>query len=145
MGSGRDVDDLLSQCRWAEEGSYLREVVKSPGFPAIVKVVRGQYQALGQPTFSNPSLVSHLLLISLGNTLSVVAQCVKFKNGRQRVVPYGPTLAIPQDFHGHFEILSEDGKSVPVIQNVAALASTFPDSCLVREPIKAHKPEVRTI
>jgi hypothetical protein len=144
MGSRTDVAELLSQCRWSEEGSYLGEIAKSSGFPCVAKVSRGQYVGLGQPSFSNPSLVSHVLLVSAGKQLSVVAQCVKFKNARQRVVPFGPTLVIPQDFDGHFEILNEDGKAVPCIESVDALARRFPDSCLVREALKGYKPDVKS-
>jgi len=144
MGSRTDIAELLSQCRWSEEGSYLGEISKSSGFPCVAKVSRGQYVGLGQPSFSNPSLVSHVLLVSAGKQLSAVAQCVKFKNARQRVVPFGPTLVIPQDFEGHFEILNEDGKAVPCIESVEALARRFPDSCLVREPLKGYKPDVKS-
>lgn len=145
MASRTDVSDLLSKCRWSEEGSYLGEIAKSPGgFPVIAKVSRGQYQNIGQPSFSNPSLVSHVLLVSAGKKLSIAAQCVKFKNARQRVVPFGPTLSIPQDFEGHFEILSEDGRAVPCIQTVSALTRKFPDACLVREALKAYKPDAKS-
>lgn len=137
------MSDLLSSCRWAEEGSYLGEIAKS-GFPVVAKVSRGQYQNIGQPSFSNPSLVSHVLLVSGGKKLSIAAQCVKFKNARQRVVPFGPTLSIPQDFIGHFEILSEDGRAVPCIQTVSALTRKFPDACLVRETLKAYKPDAKS-
>ncbi|CAL8100819.1 unnamed protein product [Orchesella dallaii] len=143
MANRTDVSDLLSSCRWSDEGSYLGEIAKS-GFPIVAKVSRGQYQNIGQPSFSNPSLVSHVLLVSAGKKLSVCAQCVKFKNARQRVVPFGPTLSIPQDFEGHFEILSEDGRAVPCIQTVSALTRKFPDACLVRETLKAYKPDAKS-
>jgi len=140
MASRSDVSEVLSQCRWSEEGSYLGEVVKGSKFPVLVKVLRGQYQNLGQPSFApNPSLISYLLLVSAGRQLSIAAQCVKFKNQRSRVVPFGPTLAIPRDYQGHFEILSEDGKSAPSLLSVEMLLHKFPDSCLVREPIKAYR------
>lgn len=166
MGTRSDVAEVLSSCRWSEEGSYLGEILKSAATASIhstaahvdstsaptptpmcciVKVLRGQYQNIGNPTFSNPSLVSHLLLVSAGKQSSIAAQCVKFKTQGQRVaVPFGPTLAIPASFEGHFEILSEDGKSVPVICSVEGLARKFPDSCLVRESIKGYKADTPT-
>lgn len=142
MGTKSDEAEVLSGCKWSEEGSYLGEVMKTQKFPILVKVLRGQYLNVGSPSSFgvNSSIVSYLLLHSAGNQLSIAAQCVKFKNQRQRVAPFGPTLAIPRDYHGHFEILSEDGRSVPSILSVETLLAKFPDSCLVREPIKAYRP-----
>ena len=91
---------------------------------------------LGVSTLSNPSLHSVVLITSLGRHQRVVAQSVKFKDGK-KVVPVGPKLAIPDSYEGFFEILSEDGRCVRCIESVAELCRRFPDSVLVRENIKA--------
>ena len=101
-----------------------------------MQVVKGQYQSLGVSTLSSPSLTSNLLLASAGRRVRVIAQCVKFKDGK-KAIPVGPKLAIPECYEGFFEILSEDGKSVKCMENVSELARRFPDSVLVRENIKA--------
>ena len=45
----------------------------------------------------------------------------------------GPKLAIPINYDGYFEILSEDGRAVKCIENVPELARGFPDSVHVRK------------
>ena len=102
----------------------------------MFQVVKGQYQSLGVSTLSSPSLSSNVLLASAGSRSRVIAQCVKFKDGK-KAVPVGPKLAIPESYEGYFEILSEDGKSVKCIETVSELSRRFPDSVLVRDNIKA--------
>ena len=102
----------------------------------LFQVVKGQYGTLGVSTLSSPSLTPNILLASAGRRVRVIAQCVKFKDGK-KAVPVGPKLAIPESYEGFFEILSEDGKSVKCMENVSELARRFPDSVLVRENIKA--------
>lgn len=79
---------------------------------------------------------SNVLLTSAGKRSHVIAQCVKFKDGK-KAVPVGPKLAIPETYEGFFEILSEDGKCVKCMETVSELARRFPDSVLVRENVKA--------
>ena len=101
-----------------------------------VQVVKGHYLSLGVSTLSSPSLSSNVVLASAGRRARVIAQCVKFKDGK-KAVPVGPKLAIPETYEGFFEILSEDGKAVKCMELVSDLARRFPDSVLVRENIKA--------
>ena len=135
--SSSDVAVVVGAVSWADEGSYVKEVVTRGHLPQLAKVIKGQYLSVGVPSLANPSLSSTLLLSSAGKTVRVAAQSVKFKEGR-RVVPVGPRLAIPESYDGYFEILSEDGRAVKCIESVGELAKRFPDSCLVRETIKAY-------
>ena len=132
-----DVATVMSSVQWGDEGSYVREIAARGQLPQLAKVIKGQYLNVGVPSLANPGLSSILLLLSGGAGLRIAAQCVKFKEGR-RVVPVGPKLAIPETYDGYFEILSEDGRSVRCIESVAELAKRFPDSCLVRENLKAY-------
>ena len=135
--SSSDVAAVVGAVSWGDEGSYVKEVVTRGHLPQLAKVIKGQYLSVGVPSLANPSLSSTLLLSSAGKTVRVAAQSVKFKEGR-RVVPVGPRLAIPETYDGYFEILSEDGKAVKCIESVGELAKRFPDSCLVRETVKAY-------
>lgn len=128
---------VVGSVAWGDEGSYVKEVVTKGHLPQLAKVIKGQYLSIGVPSLANPSLSSTLLLSSTGKTVKVAAQSVKFKEGR-RVVPVGPRLAIPDTYDGYFEILSEDGRAVKCIESVGELAKRFPDSCLVRETVKAY-------
>lgn len=135
--SSSDVAAVVGAVSWTDEGSYVKEVVSRGHLPQLAKVIKGQYLSVGVPSLANPSLSSTLLLSSAGKNVRVAAQSVKFKEGR-RVVPVGPKLAIPDTFDGYFEILSEDGRAVKCIESVSELAKRFPDSCLVRETVKAY-------
>ncbi|KAA0186949.1 hypothetical protein HAZT_HAZT006238 [Hyalella azteca] len=135
--SSSDVAAVVGAVTWRDDGSYVKEVVNRGHLPQLAKVIKGQYLSVGVPSLANPSLSSTLLLSSAGKNVRVAAQSVKFKEGR-RVVPVGPKLAIPDTFDGYFEILSEDGRAVKCIESVAELAKRFPDSCLVRETVKAY-------
>ena len=132
-----DVASVVGAASWSDEGSYVREVITQAKLPLLAKVLKGQYLSIGVPSLANPSLSSTVLISSAGKSTRVAAQSVKFKDGR-RVVPVGPKFAIPDSFEGYFEILSEDGKAVKCIESVAEMSKRFPDSCLVRETIKAY-------
>lgn len=131
-----DVGALIGAVQWGEEGAYVDEVIAKCKLPQLGKAIKGQYHTVGAPSLSNPGLTSTFLLLSGGKTLRVAAQCVKFKEGR-KVVPVGPKLAIPETYDGFFEILSEDGRAVRCMETVSELSKKFPDSCLVRESLKA--------
>lgn len=135
--SSSDVGVVVGAVHWGDEGSYVREVAARGPLPQLAKVIKGQYLGVGVPSLANPGLASTLLLLSAGRSLRIAAQSVKFKEGR-RVVPVGPKLAIPETYDGYFEILSEDGRAVRCMETVAELAKRFPDSCLVRDNIKAY-------
>lgn len=51
--------------------------------PAIAKIVKGQYQNLGVPTLSNPSLQSTALLLNAGKIYQILSQPIKIKEGRK--------------------------------------------------------------
>ncbi|KAK5649104.1 hypothetical protein RI129_003996 [Pyrocoelia pectoralis] len=131
-----DGQITVAAARWAEEGSYLQEFVSKHRLPAAVKIIKGQYGSLGVPTLPSPGLQSTALLVSAGKRQKIVAQAVKFKEGR-RIVCVGPRLAIPDSYPGYFEILSEEGRSVRCIESVSELSRRRPEEgCLVRETIR---------
>ena len=131
-----EVSTVLSTVRWSEDSYYLKEFLHKYKLPQVGRVVKGQYLSLGASTLSSPGLNSNVVLANAGRKVRVIAQCVKFKDGK-KVVPVGPKLAIPESYDGFFEILSEDGRSVRCIDSVSDLARRYPDSVLVRENIKA--------
>lgn len=136
-----EASAYLSAVKWGDEGYYLREFTQKFRLPQVAKIIKGQYQNLGVPTLPSPALNQVIFLSSAGVRLKVTAQCVKFKDaGRRRMVPVGSKLAVPENYDGWFEILSEDGRSVRCIESVVELARKNPRSCLVREPIKVFLP-----
>ncbi|GAB6029427.1 hypothetical protein CHUAL_005186 [Chamberlinius hualienensis] len=131
---------LLNMIKWSDESQYLKEFLqKHQTLPQVARIIKGQYLTLGvsNSLSSSSSLHQTIFLCSKAKRLKVAAQCVKFKEGK-KVVPVGPRLAIPDNYEGWFEILSEEGKAVRCIESVAELARRFPDSCLVRENVKAY-------
>ncbi|XP_022908599.1 uncharacterized protein [Onthophagus taurus] len=131
-----DGQITVAAARWADEGNYLREFVTKHRFPAVVKIIKGQYGGLGVPTLPSPSLQSTALLVSAGKRHKIVAQAVKIKEGR-RLVCVGPRLAIPDTYPGYFELLSEEGRAVRCIESVNELSRRRPEEgCLVRETIR---------
>ncbi len=102
----------------------------------LVRVVKGNYLGvLGVPSIANSVSSQHFLLVSTGRRRRLLAQGVKFKEGR--VAATGPKVAIPAGYGGYFELLSEDGRATKSIESVAELARRFPDSVLVREDLRA--------
>ncbi|KAH7986154.1 hypothetical protein HPB52_025182 [Rhipicephalus sanguineus] len=136
--SGSDASVYLSAVRWDDTGVPLQEFLQKFPEPQVARVVRGQHRHVGVPSLSSPGLSSVVFLSPLGARLRISAQCVKFKENRQRVVAIGPRLAIPEGYRGWFEILSEDGRASRCFESVAELMRRSPDTCLVREPVKAH-------
>ncbi|RWS15222.1 uncharacterized protein B4U79_01554 [Dinothrombium tinctorium] len=146
--SSTEASVYLSAIKWGDEGYLLNELQHSCKLPQVAKIIKGQYQNLGVPSLSSPSLNQILFWANAGKRVKVAAQCVKFKESRSngcvsncRAVPVGPKLVIPGDLDGWFEILSEEGRAVKCIESVAELTKRFPESCLVRENIKAHLPK----
>jgi len=135
----------LSCVKWDDSGHQLNEFAREYEFPQIGKIIKGQYMNVGVPSLSSPSLNQIVFWAMGGKRVKVIAQCVRFKEGRNssvasngRVLPVGPKLAIPDNYDGWWEILSEEGKSVRCIESIVDLAKRCPETCLVRENIKAH-------
>lgn len=149
MTMSNDSLSVLNLANWSEEALYLKEFMhkNKATLPRVVKVVKGQYMNIGVPSLANSSVQQNLLLVNLGKRRRLLAQCVKFKDrssssgggglGGQKVVALGQKLAIPAEYDGYFEILSEDGRSVKCIESVAELCKRFPETVLVRENVKA--------
>ncbi|XP_013778785.1 uncharacterized protein LOC106463311 [Limulus polyphemus] len=130
-----DASAYLSVIQWGDKGYYLKEFTQNFTLPQAAKIIKGQYQNVGVPTLPCPSLNQIVFIASAGKKVRVGAQCVKFKDNRG-VVPLGPKLAIPDNYDGWFEILSEDGRAVRCLENVTELARVLPETCLVRENVK---------
>lgn len=143
MMAATDGQVVLAAARWCTD-----EVLSVREFAALnngdetprcelVKFVRGQFGGLGVPHLPNPSLHSHAVLATLGKTLKVATQSVKFKDGKRNCsVSNGVRFAIPESYPGYFEILSEEGKAVKCIESVAELSKKFPECVLVRENVR---------
>ncbi|XP_022244493.1 uncharacterized protein LOC111086339 [Limulus polyphemus] len=132
-----DASAVLSVIKWGNEGHYLKEFTQKFSLPQVAKIIKGQYQNVGVPTLTCPSLNQLVYIASSGQKVRVEAQCVKFKDNHG-VVTLGPKLAIPDSYDGWFEILSEDGRAVRCLESVAELTRVFPKTCLVRESVKAY-------
>ncbi|XP_064486861.1 uncharacterized protein LOC135399099 isoform X3 [Ornithodoros turicata] len=146
--AGSDASIYLSAVRWGDEGISFQDFLRRFPQPQVARVIRGQHGHVGVPSLASPGLNSIVFLARGGPRLRVTAQCVKFKENR-RVVTVGPRLGIAGNFRGWFEILSEDGRASRCYESVAELLRRLPDTCLVREPVKAHlahpeKPETVT-
>ncbi|GFV81351.1 GRB2-associated and regulator of MAPK protein 1 [Trichonephila clavipes] len=135
--NGTAASAYLAAVKWDDEDFYLQEFAQKFALPQVARITKGQYMNLGVPSLSNPSLNQTVLFTETGKRIKVAAQCVKFKDG-SRVVPVGTKLSIPDNYEGWFEILSEDGRAVRCIESVAELLKRFPETCLVRENIKAY-------
>ena len=140
-----DTSVVLSTVQWSDSSHQLQDFNEKYEFPQIGKISKGQYANIGAPSLSSPSLNQIVLWGFGGKRVNVIAQSVRFKESRNastgvngRAVPVGPKLVIPDNYDGWWEILSEEGKSVRCIESVSDLAKRCPDSCLVRENIKAH-------
>ncbi|XP_015929985.1 uncharacterized protein [Parasteatoda tepidariorum] len=138
--SSSETGTYLSAVKWGDEGYYLKEFTNKFKLPQVAKIIKGQYQNLGVPSLPSPNLNQIVFLASAGIKLKVIAQCVKFKDAGRRMIPVGAKLAVPENYDGWFEILSEDGRAVRCIESVAELARRNPKSCLVRDSIKVHLP-----
>lgn len=131
------TSDLLERLEWSEQAVPLPELLTSRQLPLVVRVASGRYLSAGAGGTSGGGVHNTLLLTCGGRRSRIVAQSVKFKNNC-RAVPVGPKLLLPDSFDGFFEILSEEGRSVRVIESVAELARRLPESCVAREPCKAY-------
>ncbi|XP_054707650.1 uncharacterized protein LOC129217383 [Uloborus diversus] len=138
--SSSDATTYLNTVKWGDEGHYLKEFTSKFKLPQVAKIIKGQHQNLGVPTLPSPNLNQVIFLSSAGTKLKVIAQCVKFKDAGRRMVPVGSKLAVPENYDGWFEILSEDGRAVRCIESVAELTRRNPKSCLVRDSIKVNLP-----
>lgn len=141
--SSSDASALLSAVKWSDQGLTVEEFVRRVPLPQIARVIKGQYKGIGVPSLGNPGLNQTVLFSNPASgcaRVKVVAQCVKYKETAttRRMVPVGPIVAVPDTFDGWFEILSEDGRPMRLIESVAELVRRFPDTCVVREKITAH-------
>lgn len=138
------ASEYLSAVKWAEESFSPKEFTRNTCLPQVGKVIKGQSQTtgVGVPSSSSPSLNQTIFWVRAVKRVKVITQCVKFKDFRggslPRSVSYGPRLEIYDDYKGWFEILSEDGRTVRVMESVTEVAKRMPRQFLVREAIKVN-------
>uniref|UniRef100_T1KSA8 CABIT domain-containing protein n=1 Tax=Tetranychus urticae TaxID=32264 RepID=T1KSA8_TETUR len=148
MVTNTEANSYVSSVEWAEEGVQLKDFARKYKLPSVGRVIKGHYEGIGVPSLSCPSSRQTAFWLNGGQVIKVAAQCVKFKESRgyhgsiaSRPVPFGPRLAIPDNYDGFFEILSEEGRSVRCIESVNELVKRSPSSVLIRESIKVYLPK----
>lgn len=136
--------EYLSAVKWADESSCPRDFANNTLLPQVGKIIKGQSQGhgVGVPSISHPSLNQTIFWTRVVKRVKVIAQCVKFKDFKggslPRSIPFGPRLEIYDDYQGWFEILSEDGRSVRLMESVSEVVKRMPSKFLVREAIKVN-------
>ena len=138
------ASEYLSAVKWAEESFAPKDFAKTTLLPQVGKIIKGQFQeqGLGVPTTACPSLNQTIFWTRVVKRVKVIAQCVKFKDLKggslPRSIAFGPRLEIYDDYNGWFEILSEDGRSVKVMESISEVAKRMPRKFLIREAIKVN-------
>uniref|UniRef100_A0A5S6Q7S9 CABIT domain-containing protein n=1 Tax=Trichuris muris TaxID=70415 RepID=A0A5S6Q7S9_TRIMR len=131
---------LLTAVKWdVENASFLDEFVDRYPLPHVALVTKGQYLDVGLPNMANPMLKPYLLTYAKQTQLKIVGQVVKMKDNK----PAGLSslkVAIPMEYNGFFEILSEDGHAAKTLESVSELSEKCVDLCLVRQRCKAYLP-----
>ncbi|ELU06419.1 hypothetical protein CAPTEDRAFT_198404 [Capitella teleta] len=126
-----EAGDLSSSVQWSDGNIQLKELLTKP-VPNVIKVTKGQYRDIGVAKAVNSELFIH----SIRTTKKVLAVGVKVKDGK-RLLQTDQRFSIPITYQGWFELLSEDGKAIKALQSVQDLMRLFPQSCLIRDNMKA--------
>ncbi len=121
--------------QWAEQAVFIKDLVENYPVPNLVKIIKGQYRNIGV----SKSVHTELYLHAVKTTTKVLAEAVKIKDSsKHRIAVSDQKYSLPVSYQGWFELLSEDGRAIRAIQNIQELARFFPQTCLVRENIKAY-------
>ncbi|KRZ29586.1 hypothetical protein T4C_4762 [Trichinella pseudospiralis] len=133
---------LLTTVKWdVENAPFLNEFVDRYPLPHVALVTKGQHLGVGLPNVSNPNLKPYLLAYAKQRSRKLLGTLVKIKDGKRSALS-SASVAIPLDYGGYFEILSEDGHRPPCFETVGELAAhTAVDQCLVRQRCKAYLPD----
>ena len=93
-------------------------------FPLLVKVVKGSYGVVKENNSSSlaKNSIYNLLIYKKCKFINVLCQSIKY-NSDKKPVPYGNKLSIPITYSGWFEVLSEDGKSIKLLNSVKEVAN----------------------
>lgn len=136
----KDAAKCVSYVKWEDRDYLLPDFIDKYELPQVAKITCG-YLPNFRDWKSLPKTQSQfVLLMQKVNKIKVCAQFVQFHHGRQEVI--GPNLAIPNDYEGWFEILSENGKSSNCTKTLAEIVQMKSRYCLVRQDVKAYLPEV---
>ena len=128
------VPALMPVVEWDSQSVQLKDFADRYSVPNVVRVTKGQYRNIGVAKSQFGSLYVH----SVQGTRSIVAECIKVREGKRANATSNQKYAVPLSYQGWFEVLSEDGKAIKPIPSVQDLYRVFPHSCLVRENIKAY-------
>ncbi|KHJ42010.1 hypothetical protein D918_07900 [Trichuris suis] len=132
---------LLAAVKWdVENASFLQDFVERYPLPHLALVTKGQYLDVGLPNMTNPMLKPYLLTYAKETQLKILGQVIKMKDNK----PVGLSclkVAIPAEYRGFFEILSEDGHATKSLESVSELSENCVDLCLVRQRCKAYLPD----
>ncbi|KAL1242509.1 Tyrosine-protein kinase [Trichinella spiralis] len=133
---------LLTTVKWdVENAPFLNEFVDRYPLPHVALVTKGQHLGVGLPNVSNPTLKPYLLAYAKQRSRKLLGTLVKIKDGKRSALS-AASVAIPLEYGGYFEILSEDGHRPPCFETVGELAAhTAVDQCLVRQRCKAYLPD----
>lgn len=130
---------------WDGNSAPLKDFCQGRSLPCMGKVVKGHYMSVGVAKFSLQKLHQEVYVHSSKMGIKVLAHSVRrvelpsrrgLPFSGARLVPLEQRLAIPINYQGWFELVSEDGKCAKPISSVHELARTFPEHCLVRENVK---------
>jgi hypothetical protein len=96
----------------------------SDKFPLLVKVVKGSYGVVKENSSSSltKNSIYNLLVYKKCKFINVLCQSIKYNNDK-KPIPYGNKLSIPITYSGWFEVLSEDGKSIKLLNSVKEVAN----------------------
>jgi len=145
MMTNSELNAYISTIDWTQESLNLRDFAQKFHLPQVGKITKGQFECIGIPSISSPYSKSLILWFEGGKILKIAASCVKFKEERNhlgyshfKMIPFGSKFAIPSNYNGYFEILSEEGKSVKCIESARELFKRFPSQVLCRDDIKVY-------
>ena len=105
--------------------------------PLIVKISGDQTTAHLPSKLVQESLLLH----SIVPHKKIICQCVEFASKDGQLYFSHQRFSIPLGYTGWFEILSEDGKTIPPCKTIEQLAQQAPEQFLIRSKVKAYLSE----
>ncbi|XP_013404285.1 uncharacterized protein LOC106169383 [Lingula anatina] len=127
----------MSNIEWDDQEIInLKDFTSKHLTPHIVRVEQGQFMNIGASKHIHPGIHTELLFHSTKTCSKIFAQGVKVKDRKVSVLTQN--FSIPSTYQGWFEVLSEEGRSVPPFDTVRDLARRFPKKALVRANTKGY-------
>lgn len=144
VGGGCSSSMILTMVKWdIENDLFLSDFVKRCKLPHIGLITKGRYLGVGAPSISAPNLKPYVYVHSKRQIKKLIGQIVKStgKEGKGQTL-CDQKVSISENYCGHFEILSEDGRPAKCIETVQELNDLFPDIVLVRQQCKTYVPDI---